>query len=157
MIIKGLQIGSFQSSLIGVITLIVAANSVSLLIMAESNKWYLASTLAFAFISIPIILIIRSLINDQNQGAQLFKILGTKEKVLIISIIAEWILIGIISSFIGSILGLLIIASSSQTFFERIISMSIIEAIKSAIFISTSCIFGMIIGIIAGVYLAWKR
>ncbi|MEM1524713.1 MAG: hypothetical protein QW618_01080, partial [Nitrososphaerales archaeon] len=112
---------------------------------------------AFAFISIPIILIIRSLINDQNQGAQLFKILGTKEKVLIISIIAEWILIGIISSFIGSILGLLIIASSSQTFFERIISMSIIEAIKSAIFISTSCIFGMIIGIIAGVYLAWKR
>lgn len=157
MIIKGLQIGSFQSSLIGVITLIVAANSISLLITAESNKWYLTSTLAFAFISIPIVLIIRSLINDQNQGAQLFKILGTKEKVLIISILAEWILIGIVSSFVGSILGFLIIASSSQMFFERIISMSIIEVIKSIILISTLCIFGMITGIVAGVYLVWKR
>ncbi|MDW8045497.1 MAG: FtsX-like permease family protein [Nitrososphaerota archaeon] len=154
---KGLQIGRFQSSLIGFSTLIVAANSSGLLITAESNKWYLASIVAFVSLLIFITLIVRNLINEHNQGVQIFKILGAKRRILIGSMLIEWALVGMVSSIIGSMLGLLITASSSQTFFERLINMPIIEVTKSVIFVSSLCMMGMAIGIVVGVYLVWNR
>lgn len=136
--------------------MIVAAHSTTLSIVADGSRWFLTPSLALTFTLLPVLFILRGWIGGDVEGVQVYRDLGAGKGIIASSILVEWCIIGAGGAVAGSLAGLLVAAALSPMLFSYVLSMPLMEAVLHIVHISSSCVLGIAVGVVAGVYSIWR-
>lgn len=149
---------SYRSGAIVTITAVVTANSLLLSSLVNEAGKALTTVLTIAFIALPLSMVLFDLVSRAVHNISVLRSLGAKRGRVLAPLLALLMLMGVMGTAMGSVLGVAIVELGLVLSVSPTMMMPSLQGIAIHFgYTSLSSALGITLGTLAGVRRAWKQ